>query len=246
MKKIMKTILNPDKGQHLLLNEEIADREISEANLGKNDRVIEIGAGSGILTEKLMKKAKSVLAFEIDRKFEAELKKIESKNLNIIYDDALKHSWKGYNKIVSNIPYYLSGDVIIKAARDNIEMLVLIVGEDFKKKLERKEGIGVFSDVFYEFNPIAEIDRTCFSPFPKVNSWLITLKRKKEDLLQRIIVKKGKLKNSIMHSLVEIGRTKNQAREMIKQMNILENVLEKFDDKITGEIIIKLKEKLLI
>ena len=110
---------NFNKGQHVLINNSIIDKEISMANLSKKDRVIEIGAGTGILTKKISSKALRVLSFEIDDIFENKLNELEknSSNIKIIIGDALKYNWSSYNKIVSNIPYYLSEAILMKAIR---------------------------------------------------------------------------------------------------------------------------------
>jgi len=244
--------LNPQKGQHLLINKNIVEKEIKEAELTKKDRVIEIGSGKGILTEELAKNSGKVLSFEIDEQFKQELDELKKKydNLSIIYSDALKQDWKGYNKIVSNIPYFLAGDIILKAIKTEIEMLVLVVGEDFKEKLEKKQGkIGIIADLFYETIPIMRLQKEDFSPQPKVNSWMIKMMKKENEdninnLLKQIIIKKGKIKNSIIHSLMETGKTKNQARDLIKEMKITEEVLNKPCEKITGEFILRLRKEL--
>jgi len=244
--------LNPQKGQHLLINKNVAEKEIKEAELTKKDKVIEIGSGTGILTEELAENSGEVLSFEIDKKFEEELNDLKKKhtNLDVLYEDALSHDWKGYNKIVSNIPYFLAGDVVLKASRNDIEMLVLVVGEDFKQKLEKKQGkIGIIADLFYETKIIMKLQKEDFSPQPKVNSWMIKLERKQEEkninnLLKQIIIKKGKIKNSIIHSLMETGKTKNESRQLIKEMKIPENVLNKPCEKITGEFILRLRKEL--
>ena len=128
---------------------------------------------------------------------------------------------------------------------------MIITGEKFKYKLEKKQGkIGIIADLFYEVEPVMEIRNSAFSPPPKVKSWLIKLKRKKaknkaDDLLRRIVVKKGKIKNAIIYSFVEIGKTKNQARETIKKMNIPEETLNKSVKMVTDIFLIKLKGNLL-
>lgn len=236
-----------EKQQHFLNNEEILKKEIELAELNSKDKVIEIGAGNGILTRGLVKKAGKVLAFETDKRFEEELGKI--KNLKIIYDDALKYSWKDYNKIVSNIPYSLSEQVVAKASNEKIKELILIVGEKFKEKLITETKIGIFTKLFYEVKPILFVKKENFSPQPRVDSWLIklTLKKeisKKEELMRKILIKEGKTKNAIMYGLVEYGKTKNQAREIIKKMNLSEQVLEKTIKKSTAKFLIILKNEL--
>ncbi|PJC44520.1 16S rRNA methyltransferase, partial [Candidatus Pacearchaeota archaeon CG_4_9_14_0_2_um_filter_39_13] len=136
---------NPDfdKGQHMLADVRIINREIEVAGLKKDDKVLEIGAGQGALTEALAGKC-NVVAFEQDSRFKERLSAIEKRNdnLKIIYGDALSYSWMGYDKIVSNIPYLLSESILIKAVKSEVPEMVLIVGEKFKEKLFSDSKIG--------------------------------------------------------------------------------------------------------
>ena len=107
-------------------------------------------------------KSGEVLAFEIDEKLKPFLEVIEKKhkNLNIVYGDALKFSWEGYNKIVSNSPYSLAEPIIKKAVEANVEELILIVGEKFKDVvLENKSKAGVVTNLFFDFKPIIKIKK---------------------------------------------------------------------------------------
>jgi 16S rRNA (adenine1518-N6/adenine1519-N6)-dimethyltransferase len=101
---------NLNIGQHFLINKKIIKKEIEESNISKRDSVIEIGAGEGILTEEIAKRAKEIIVFEVDKRYSKKLDLLvkKYKNLKIIYDDAFNYSWKGCNKIVSNIPYFIS------------------------------------------------------------------------------------------------------------------------------------------
>lgn len=232
-------------GQHFLIDKMIVEKEISVADLSNKDSVIEIGAGRGFLTEELAKKSKEVLAFEIDEELSDFLDALEKKhdNLKIVYGDALKSSWKGYNKLVSNIPYHLSEAIIMKAIDSGIDEIVLIVGENFKGLIEEdKEKVGIIVNVFFDFKSIMLVSKKNFSPEPKIDSWLIKLKRKwksskKERILQNIVTKKGKIKNAIVNSLVNEGMTKNQAREIIKKMNLNEYTLNKLVASLTGMVL---------
>jgi 16S rRNA (adenine1518-N6/adenine1519-N6)-dimethyltransferase len=243
-----------DKGQHMLIDEEILRKEIEIADLCKKDKVLEIGAGTGNLTKELVKNAGKVVAIEIDKDFKKELEEIKEKNKNliVIYDNALEHDWKDYNKIVSNIPYSLSEPVVLKAIKEGVEELILIIGENFKEILSaRKSKIGIIADLFYKFQPIKLVKKESFNPKPRVDSWLIKLERKDivtdvEEVLKKIVLKDGKTKNAIMYSLVEHGKTKNEAREIIDKMGINNQVLEKPVKKITGKFLLRLKESLKI
>lgn len=241
-----------NKGQHFLVNKEILKKEIEIANLSEKDSVIEIGGGEGILTNELVKKAGKVLCFEIDKRFQKTLDKIknENKNLEITYDNALKYSWEKYNKIVSNIPYNLSEQTIMKSIEDNISSLTLIVGENFKEILSSRETkIGFASNLFFNIKFITEVKKEDFSPPPRVDSWLIHLDKKEkfnphEKILQKILTKKGKIKNAIIYSLVEEGKTKNQSKEILEKMKIPENILNKPVKKITGKFLLNFEKEL--
>ncbi|MCX6742009.1 MAG: hypothetical protein NTX24_02430 [Candidatus Pacearchaeota archaeon] len=249
---------HPEKDQHLLIDRKILIEEIRAATLSKKDRVIEIGAGTGILTAELIESAEKVLAFELDKQFKEDLEKLKTinKNLEIIYGNALNFNWKGYDKIVSNIPYTLSEPIILKAIKEDIPFLVLIVSESFKEVLMNKETkIGAICGLFYQIKPLLFVDKTCFSPSPSVDSWLIKLERKEvkekdnetariSKILASFVLKKGKIKNALIFSLVEQGKTKNQAREILERLKIPEKVLEKPVEKITGRFLKNLKETL--
>jgi len=242
----------PEKDQHFLIDKKILKKEIEIAKLTEEDVVIEIGAGPGILTEELCKKVGRVITFEIDERFKEELSKLERQvdNLRVIYGSALDHSWNG-TKIVANIPYSLSEQTIMKAVEEKIPFLVLIIGENFKNLLEEKESkIGIIANLAYGVEIVEEVPRKAFDPIPRVDSYLIRLKEKnktkKEELILDILRKNGKIKNAIMYSLVAQGKTKNQSREIIKKLEIDENVLEKPVKSITGNFLKLLIERIII
>ncbi|HJX50533.1 MAG TPA: rRNA adenine dimethyltransferase family protein [Candidatus Nanoarchaeia archaeon] len=242
-------IPNLELGQHFLIDERILDKEIDAANISETDKIIEIGAGKGELTNLLVKNSKIVLAFEKDSSLKRYLDKLKHKNLTIVYDDAMKYDWRNYNKIVSNIPYFLSGDLMLKAIKDNIQDIIIIVGEEFKDKLINKSGkIGFIANLFYNIIPVLEVDKNSFFPIPRVNSWLITLHKKQlndsEKFLINVINREGKIKNSILYALVNIGKTKKQAKAMIDSMELSQQVLEKPTSKLTEALLIKIKESL--
>lgn len=237
--------LKSEKDQHLLIDKEILKKEIEAAQLSKEDKILEIGAGTGTLTKELARKASRVTAFEIDKQFSEDLGKLkkENKNLKIIYGNALNFSWKGYNKIVSNIPYTLSEPIILKAIRENMPLLVLIVSEGFKENLMNKDSkIGFITQLFYNMAIFDRVDRKCFSPSPKTDSYIIKLEKRdeknlneSEKALRFILFKEGKLKNAFLSYFLSKGKTKNQAREILKQLKIPEKTLEKKISKITGK-----------
>ena len=216
-----------DKGQHFLIDKEVIRKIIQVAKLSKKDNVIEIGAGTGNLTKHLAKSGAKITSFEIDKSFKNELEKLkkENKNLKVIIDDALKCNWKGSNKIVASVPYHLSEAILMKAIKDEVKMLVLVVGEKFASKLEEENNkINFTVNCFYTAEEIEKIKKGSFSPAPRVNSYLIVLNKKNslgkmDRILQNLFLYKGKLKNGLMYALVKEGFTKNQSKEIINKLS---------------------------
>lgn len=241
-------ILAPEKDQHLLKD---STEIISAAELRKKDRVIEIGAGTGIITKELARKACKVLAFEIDPQFKENLEPLEKRypNLNIVYGNALDYDWRGYNKIVSNIPFSLLEPTLLKAISEETKTLVLIVSKSFMKNLLSDSKIGLVARLFFSIESIIQLKKEGFIPEPKTECWIMKLKRKESKsridlILREIVLSERKIKNAIIYALVKTGKTKNQAREMLKQMNIAENALSKPAKKATAKFLLILRENL--
>lgn len=232
-----------DFGQHFLIDEKILKKEIELARISKEDKVIEIGAGNGNLTKEILKKTKNILSFEIDKT----LKDILPREILdfILFTDATKFPWKGYNKLVANIPYYLSEKIIRKAIREEIESLVLIVGDNFKKILENKENeVGYFADLFFELEIIEKIPKNSFNPPPRVNSWLIKLNKKSDEndeSIRRICLRNGKIKNAISSEILNLGKTKREAKKIIKDSNFSKEEIESSTKNIKKKTAEKIK-----
>ena len=103
-------------GQNFLIDGQVIQNIIAYADIQPEDTVIEIGPGVGFVTEQLVKKAKRVIAIELDEEAIKELKKLDAQNLEIIHQDILKTQFKdltdGKVKVVANIPYYITSPII--------------------------------------------------------------------------------------------------------------------------------------
>ena len=81
---------NKKLGQIFLIDSRVAEKEIKYANIKKNDIVLEIGPGKGIVTKLLAEKARKVIAIEIDTRLVNKLKNTLPENVILINQDALK------------------------------------------------------------------------------------------------------------------------------------------------------------
>ena len=237
---------NTELDQHFLIDKSVLDKEIEISEITRKDKILEVGSGNGGLTKELVKHAKFVRSFEIDSSYKEDLDNIKGTNLEIIFGNALDYSWKEYDKIVSNIPYSVSEPLIMKVLDTKINLIVLIVGEKFKNVIEKNETkAGIITNLFFDVNFILKVDKKSFLPAPRVNSWLIKLIRKSnlnkvERVIQGIFKRKGKLKNTILYSLVEEGKTKKESRAIIDKLDLSNIELEKSNKLVSGKSILTL------
>nr|WP_232618070.1 rRNA adenine dimethyltransferase family protein [Thermosipho africanus] len=110
--------LKKSLGQNFLTNMEIAKKIVESADIQTGETVLEIGPGAGTITELLIKKGANVVAVEIDKRLTPILDRFnEFENFKIYYQDFLKFDMNllGENfKVVSNIPYSITGMIIKK------------------------------------------------------------------------------------------------------------------------------------
>jgi len=224
-------------GQHFLASENVAKSIVSAAKLTKNDIVLEIGTGRGILVPLLCNKAKKVISIEYDKVLyhDAALKFSNISNLTLKHGNGFKTNEK-FSVFVSNLPYSQSRKAIEWLIQKNYSKAVIMVQEDFAKKLlnnqKNHKAISVLVNYATDIVPILNVKKTNFFPQPKVHSTVIKLTRKKsvsKNLIQTV------------HKLFSYRR------------KTLQNVLKQFGQKIqsgkriddlTGDEIIKIAKRI--
>jgi len=224
-------------GQHFLASENVAKSIVSAAKLTKNDIVLEIGTGRGILVPLLCNKAKKVISIEYDKLLyqDAALKFSNISNLTLKYGNGFKTNEK-FSVFVSNLPYSQSRKAIEWLIQKNYSKAVIMVQEDFANKLlnnqKNHKAISVLVNYATDIVPILNVKKTNFFPQPKVHSTVIKLTRKKsvsKNLIQTV------------HKLFSFRR------------KTLQNVLKQFGqniqsdkrlDDLTGDEIIKIAKRI--
>jgi len=171
-------------GQNFLIDKKVAERELEYASIEKNDVVLEIGPGKGIITKLLSEKAQKVIAIEIDEKLVSELKEFLPDNVLLINGDALKIDFDllpKFNKIVSNLPFHISSPITFKLLDFDFSLAVLIYQKEFAERMVAKSGSKDYSrisvGVYYRSTcEIMEtVHRSLFIPQPKIDSCVIRL-----------------------------------------------------------------------
>jgi 16S rRNA (adenine1518-N6/adenine1519-N6)-dimethyltransferase len=180
-------------GQHWLKDETVLARILDAAALGPDDRVLEIGPGTGILTRRLLERAGEVIAVEIDRDLQERLKRTmgERRNFTLIGGDFLSldpGDLPGANKVVANIPYNITGPILEKLLgsisrprEPAYRVIVLLVQKEVADRLvavpstKAYGGLSVRVQYLADCERVADVGRSAFSPPPKVDSAVIRL-----------------------------------------------------------------------
>ena len=190
---------NKKLGQNFLINESIIYDIVKKANVTKEDVVIEIGPGLGSLTKELINNAKKVIAIELDPNMIDILKSRFGifDNFEVIYGDVLKIDLeeliKGYDsvKVVANLPYYITTQIIMKLLEDKLKiksitvMVQKEVGERICATHKDKEYGAITVSVQYYSEPqiIIDVPKENFLPAPEVDSCVIRLDMREKPLV---------------------------------------------------------------
>tara|TARA_B100000989_G_scaffold255234_1_gene204099 strand:+ start:1060 stop:1797 length:738 start_codon:yes stop_codon:yes gene_type:complete len=186
----MSIILKKKFGQNFLIDKNILHK-ISNLILFENSNILEIGPGDGKLTDKiLLKKPSKFTLIEVDKDlFEILNKKYSKlKNLELINADILECKLiEKYEIVISNLPYNISSQVLVKLSTiSNIpKILILMFQKEFAERLLDKKlnSINSLVKCFYDIKLNFHVSKNCFRPIPKVNSSVLTFLKKKNMLI---------------------------------------------------------------
>jgi 16S rRNA (adenine1518-N6/adenine1519-N6)-dimethyltransferase len=169
--------------QHFLTDTVYLDRIVIAAELKPEDVVLEIGAGIGNLTERLAKKAKKVIAIEVDPVLVNVLHDRFDKigNIEIIAGDALKVDFPEFDKVVSNLPYSISSEITFKLLHYKFKLGILMYQFEFAARMvsppNRKDYSRLTVDTFYfaDASILMKVPKGAFQPAPEVDSAVVKL-----------------------------------------------------------------------
>lgn len=188
-------VKGPDKslGQHWLKDRDVLSAIAEEAELTKDDTVLEIGPGLGTLTSELLRRSKQVVAVEFDKNLTDKLPaQFPGKNLEVINQDILEFDLttlpKNYS-VVANVPYYITSKIIqlLMTSTNKPRIAVLLVQKEVAERLAAEPGdmsiLAVSAQVFAEVSLGDVVPAEYFTPPPKVDSQVVILRTRTESLL---------------------------------------------------------------
>ncbi|XP_015899340.2 ribosomal RNA small subunit methyltransferase, chloroplastic isoform X2 [Ziziphus jujuba] len=193
-------------GQHYMLNSEINEQLANAADVGEGDVVLEIGPGTGSLTNVLIDAGAIVLAIEKDPHMAALVNErfAGTDRLKVLNEDFVKCHIRShmmplinsikplgrnsrYAKVVSNIPFNISKDVVkqLLPLGDIFSEVVLLLQEETALRLVESSlrtseyrPINIFVNFYSDPEFKFKVPRTCFFPRPNVDAAVVTFKLK--------------------------------------------------------------------
>jgi 16S rRNA (adenine1518-N6/adenine1519-N6)-dimethyltransferase len=234
-------------GQNFLIDGNIIESICDNSEISESDGVIEIGPGIGVLTYELCKRAKKVIAIELDKSLIPVLeenleefdnfKLIQGDVLNVDLKTLIKEEFEGLNvKVVANLPYYITTPIIMKLLEDrlDIDKIVVMVQKEVADRLSSGPGtkdygaITVAVNYYADTETIVKVPSSVFMPRPNVDSAVISLdidkepkvKVKDEKLFFRVVKAAfGQRRKTALNSIgsLELGLSKDEIREALEQ-----------------------------
>ena len=169
-------------GQNFLIDDNIINKIITVINPKKKDVILEIGPGHGALTKELFIYCNNISAVEIDPLLCKSLNK-KFNTLKLFNEDILKWNNKEdilYNKIIGNVPYNISSQIIFKFLSINTwDTMVLMLQKELAQRIIGKSGtkqygrISVMAQNLSNISYMFDISKNVFHPKPQVNSSIL-------------------------------------------------------------------------
>lgn len=216
----------PKLGQHFLIDPGIATRIVEALGDISECTVLEIGPGRGALTSMLARRARRLIAVELDRVLAAQLRMKFAlyPNVEIIEADILAVDFDSLfapkpgstrpglelapeqARVVANLPYYISSEVLLRLFenRRHFEMFVLMVQREVGERLAAEPGhseyglLSATAQLYTSIQTLFTVPPGAFSPPPKVDS--IVVRMTSEPRLEELQVPEAPFLDFLKHS----------------------------------------------
>lgn len=257
-------------GQNFLINPSVCPRMAENCGADENTGVIEIGAGIGVLTAELAKRAKKVVSIELDTRLLPVLEETlgEFDNVEIVNADVMKtdlhalieEKFQGMDVVVcANLPYYITSPIITMLLEEKlpIKAITVMIQKEAADRLSTPVGsrdsgaITVCTNYYAEVKHLFNVSRGSFMPPPNVDSTVIKLEIRPEPAVKVSDEKKffrmvkaafAQRRKTAVNSIASgMGLSKNQVAEALEKSGLDINVRA---EKLTMEELAALSENL--
>ncbi len=234
-------------GQHFLIDRSVALRIAGYADLVDTDRVLEIGPGTGNLTEVLAPRASRVYSIEVDPHLAGGLLGRFS-NVDVMNADALTVELPDYNKIVSNLPYQISSKITYRLLSRPFDLAVLMFQREFALRMtapvgsERYGRLAMIVGFLCRVEIMETVPKTAFQPVPTVNSAVVRLHPRQERLdvdvqkFMRLVEGLfGLRRKKVKKGLAALGIGREKLTELFGELDLDPKLLEKRPEELSPD-----------
>jgi 16S rRNA (adenine1518-N6/adenine1519-N6)-dimethyltransferase len=174
---------DPNRDQHFLVDDRVLDRLPTYATDADTSHVLEVGAGTGALTDRLLAVADHVTAVERDPDLAAFLREefaepIDAGNLTVVEGDALEVDLPAFTASVSNLPYGISSEIVFRLL-PRMRPMVLTFQQEFAERMAADPGteeygrLSVTAGHYADVEVVERIPPEAFDPQPAVESAVV-------------------------------------------------------------------------
>lgn len=170
-------------GQNFLIRYKVVHDIIRSANIQKDEHILEIGGGLGILTDAISTVTKKLTIIEKDIRLAKYLEKTFP-HANVIIGDALTVQWPEDVKLISNLPYSISSPIIQRILHHPLQSATIMVQKEIADRCVAKPGQRDYSrlSVLCSLHSIVQkqfsVNPDAFQPKPKVTSTVMCLEKR--------------------------------------------------------------------
>ena len=177
-------------GQNFLTDTNLLDAILRDAALEPGEVVLEVGAGEGVLTERLAAAASRVHVIEIDRGLEGALAELAARpNVDLHWVDAMKFDFGTLDPMptamVANLPYSVATPVLLRTIEQlpSLRRWTVMVQREIADRLRAEPGSrtygspSVIAQLACEVKFLRRVDPAVFKPRPRVESAILGLRR---------------------------------------------------------------------
>ncbi|HEX5989754.1 MAG TPA: 16S rRNA (adenine(1518)-N(6)/adenine(1519)-N(6))-dimethyltransferase RsmA [Solirubrobacterales bacterium] len=177
-------------GQNFLADPNLLDAIVRDAELAPDDVVLEVGAGEGVLSERLAAVAAHLHTVEIDRGLEEALAPIAAlPNVELHWGDAMKLELGGFDPVptamVANLPYSVATPLILRTIEQlpSLQRWTVMVQREIADRLRAAPGSRTYGapsavvQLACEVELLRAVDPAVFKPRPRVDSAILRLRR---------------------------------------------------------------------
>ena len=183
-------------GQNFLIDKNVINIIINAGDIKKNDTVLEVGPGTGNLTEKILSKnPRKIFAIEKDKFLARKLHEKFKEKIILVNNDILKIDEKNYSNdpmiVFGNLPYNISTQILIKWIRyknlnNTFKKFILMFQKEVAERIIAETNnknygrLAILSSWKLKIEKITDVSPNSFYPIPKVKSTILLIKPKSE------------------------------------------------------------------